>query len=381
VKIALVGNWPRPYGGVSVHVAALARTLRTRGIDVRVLDIGEGDHECEGVVPARGMLRYAAALAEVAAEARLVHLHTNGANVKSWLVALAAGRARHPRAPRGVLTVHSGSAPAYLRGGAERRRLAVAACAGFGRVIAVNGEIAEELRAAGVPSSRLAVLAPFSPAILERMDPPPEFAAFRAAHAPVLSAALLPLPIYGADLLLEAFAALRRKVPRAGLALFGQGSDDAWLGAPGVLGLGEIAHGEALGVLEASDVFVRPTRADGDSVSVREALALGCRVVASDVGHRPPGCLIFPVGDAAALAARLEDAARSARPGPSVPGEDPFDVILATYRELAHPAAHRSGGMRGAGVIARFSRAGGAGRAAARRWASRHGGSAPWREP
>ncbi|HET7824241.1 MAG TPA: glycosyltransferase family 4 protein [Anaeromyxobacter sp.] len=346
MKIALVGNWPRPYGGVSVHVAALARALRTLGIDVRVLDIGEGDHECEGVVPARGVLRYASALAAVAAEGRLVHLHTNGANVKSWLVALAAGRARHPRAPRGVLTLHSGSAPAFLRGGAERRRLAAAACAGFGRVIAVNDEIAAELFAAGVPANRVSVLPPFSPAVLERVDPPAAFTAFRAAHAPVLAAALLPLPLYGADLLLEAFAALRRRHPRAGLALFGQGTQAPELRAPGVLGLGEIAHGEALGVLEASDVFVRPTRADGDSVSVREALALGCRVVASDVGHRPPGCELFPAGDGSALAAVLEVAAAGARPGPRAPPEDPFDAIVEAYRSLAagRPAGHRSGG-------------------------------------
>ncbi len=349
MKIALVGNWPRPYGGVSVHVAALAHALRARGLDVRVLDIGEGDHTGDGVVPARGVLRYAAALAAVAAEGRLVHAHTNGANVKSWLVALAAGRARHPRAPRGVLTLHSGSAPAWLRGGTERRRLAAAACAGCGRVIAVNEEIAAELRNAGVPPVRISVLPPFSPAALDRVAPPPAFTTFRAAHAPVLAAALLDSPIYGAELLREAFAALRRRHPRAGLVVFGRGTEGAAFRAPGTLALGEIGHGEALGMLEASDVFVRPTRADGDSVSVREALALGCRVVASEVGHRPPGCLLFPVGDAAALSARLEEAVVAARPGGGAggakTGDDPFDAIVATYASLgSEPARHRSGG-------------------------------------
>jgi glycogen synthase len=345
VKIALVGDWPRPYGGVSVHVAALARALRARGLDVRVLDIGEGGHDCDGVVPARGLVRYAAALAEVAAEGRLVHVHTNGANWKSWLVALAAGRARRRRAPRGVLTLHSGSAPSYLRGRPERRRLAAAACSGFGRVIAVNDEIAAELRGAGVPSARISVLAPFSPAVLEPVDPPPAFQAFRAAHGPLLAAGLLPSPIYGVDLLLQAFVALRGRLPRAGLVLFGRGSERAELRAPGVLGLGEIPHGEVLGVLRACEVFVRPTRADGDSVSVREALALGCRVVASDVGHRPAGCVLFPAGDAAALSACLEPAAAAPRPEPREPGEDPFDAIVAAYRALAaRPAGHRSGG-------------------------------------
>jgi len=47
-------------------------------------------------------------------------------------------------------------------------------------------------------------------------------------------------------------------------------------------------------------VFVRPTLADGDAVSVREALALGRVVVASAVGERPAAARLFPAGDAAA---------------------------------------------------------------------------------
>jgi glycosyltransferase involved in cell wall biosynthesis len=333
MRVAIVGNWPRPYGGVAVHVAALARAARARGLDVRVLDIGEGDHADDLVRPARGPLRYAAALGAAAVEGRLLHVHTNGANAKSWLLALAASRARRLGAPRGVLTIHSGSAPAFLRAGGRRRALAAAACAGFGTVVAVSDEIAGALAQAGVPRSRLTVLPPFSPALLEPGEPPAALAAFRRAHAPVVAALLAPGPIYGADLLLPAFAALRARSPRAGLVAFGAATGDGCLSAPGVLGLGEISHAAALAVLEAADVFVRPTRADGDSVSVREALALGCRVVASDVVHRPAGCALFPSGDSAALAARLGEAAQAGRPDPR-PGraEDPFDALFAIYR-------------------------------------------------
>ncbi len=338
VRLALVGNWPRPYGGVAVHVAALARAARARGLDVRVLDIGRGDHQGDGVRPARGPLRYATALAGAAAEGRLVHLHTNGANAKSWLVALAASRARRSGAPRGVLTVHSGSAPAFLRRGRARRRLAAAACASFGRVLAVNGEIARALLASGVPEARLSVLAPYSPSVMEPPDPPAALTAFRAAHAPLLAAALPPGAVYGADLLLPAFAALRARLPGSGLVAFGAGTEA--LREPGVLGLGELAHPAALAALEAADVFVRPTRADGDAVTVREALALGCSVVASDVGHRPAGCLIFPSGDHAALAARLLEAVQAGRPGaPPASSDDPFEAIFSVYRALWTEAA------------------------------------------
>lgn len=348
MRLALVGNWPRPYGGVAVHVVALACAARARGLDVRVLDIGRGDHRGDGIRPARGTLRYAAALAGAAAEGRLLHVHTSGANPKSWLLALAASRARRAGGPRGVLTLHSGAAPAWLRGAASRRRLAALACAGYGRVIAVSAEIGGALRASGVPGERLSVLPAWSPTLLEVPEAPPGLAAFRAAHAPLLAALLAPGAVYGADLLLPALAALRaRELPRAGLVAFGAGTER--LALPGVLGLGEISHPGVLAALAAADVFVRPTRADGDAVSVREALALGCAVVASEVGHRPEGCLLFPAGDAAALTGRLAEAAHRGRPGARPPErDDPLDAILAMYGALWAEAVPRPGRALGA---------------------------------
>lgn len=41
-------------------------------------------------------------------------------------------------------------------------------------------------------------------------------------------------------------------------------------------------------------IYVRPTKTDGDSLSVREALALGSKVVASDVAPRPKRAMVYP---------------------------------------------------------------------------------------
>ncbi|HEX9050634.1 MAG TPA: glycosyltransferase, partial [Anaeromyxobacter sp.] len=300
LRIALVGDWPPPHGGLSVHVAALARHLEARGADVRVLDVGRGDHAGRNVRPARGIRRYAAALADVAGEGRLVHVHTNGANAKSWLVAIAGGRARRPSSPRGVLTIHSGLCPAWLAASPRRRDVAAWACAAYARVVAVSEEIAGALAAAGVPARRIAILSPFSPSMLAPGAPPPGLVAFRAARAPLFAAALAPGRIHGADVLAAAFARVRARDPGAGLVAFGPGTEA--LAGEGILALGDVPHGAALAVIAAADVLVRPTRADGDAVSVREALALGTGVVATAVGHRPPGCLLVAPGDAAALA-------------------------------------------------------------------------------
>ena len=44
-------------------------------------------------------------------------------------------------------------------------------------------------------------------------------------------------------------------------------------------------------------LFLRPTYFDGDSLSVREALALGVPVVASATDFRPDGVITFRIGD------------------------------------------------------------------------------------
>ena len=48
---------------------------------------------------------------------------------------------------------------------------------------------------------------------------------------------------------------------------------------------------------ESGCVYLRPTRTDGDAVSVREALAARVPVVASDVAERPAGTMTLPIED------------------------------------------------------------------------------------
>jgi glycogen synthase len=357
LRIALIGDYPPPFGGVSVHVAALAAALRSRRADVRVLDIGRGDHTGEGIVPARGGSRFLAELARVAQERRLVHVHTSGANAKSWLVALAASLARLPGSPSPLLTLHSGLLPDYLGSRRGGPWVARHVCSRFGHVLAVSAMVAGALEGAGVPRSLLSVQPAFLAAQLEPGVPPRPAQVFRDAHRPLFCAAVAPSPTYGEDLLLQAFRAVRQRLPGAGLVLFGEGlpgfrarperesrtapgassaSLCSWRGRQ-VLALGEIEHSAALGVISLCDVFVRATRADGDALSVREALALGCAVVASDGGHRPPGCVLFRADDARNLVERMLEAAHRRPPcgAERLPVRDSLERILSIYRALA----------------------------------------------
>ncbi|MGQ0552210.1 MAG: glycosyltransferase family 4 protein [Planctomycetota bacterium] len=121
-------------------------------------------------------------------------------------------------------------------------------------------------------------------------------------------------PVKGVDLLLQAFAALSRREPRARLLVVGDGS-----AAPGLReaiqqqpGASWLPSRRDLGaVYGALDILVLPSRREGLPQVLAEALAAGLPVVASRVGgvpdlveHGRQGLLV-PAGDVPALTAAL----------------------------------------------------------------------------
>lgn len=337
-KVLLVGGFPPPYGGIAVHVAALREELEARGAQVRGVDVGGRGQALQGVVPARGPLALAAALARQAAARRLVHAHISGHTAKSWLVALACALGRRPLGPGAMLTVHSGLLPCFLARGEPSRALARAGARAFARVVAVNPQIAQHLARIGVDRERLAVAPAFTGA-LRPGRPPPELDALRTEQRPLLSCAVGPGPVYGLRILFAALPRVARREPRVAAAIFGpeRHAEVAALARryrveDRVHFLGQLDHAQALATLAASTLFVRPAVADGDAISVREALALGLPVVASAVGNRPEGVALFRNGDPQALAEeilRALAAPRAERPPP----EAGLEPLLELYRE------------------------------------------------
>lgn len=129
----------------------------------------------------------------------------------------------------------------------------------------------------------------------------------------------------GQDVLLDAWPAVRREVPSARLALVGDGPTEAELRARGADGVRLVGHSDEVGRwLRAADLLAMPSRWEGMSFALLEAMACGLAVVASDVeGARealgPDAGAIVPVADREALAAaivqRLGDPARRAAEG------------------------------------------------------------------
>lgn len=332
LRLLLIGNWPPPAGGVSIHVQSLRDAAVRRGATVTVLDIGQRRHDEPGVVGAAREALFAPQLARLVRAHDIVHLHTSGANPKSWALAAAVGACAGTLRRQAVVTLHSGHGPHWIVT-APRALAARAVLAAFDRVVAVSDEIAHTLTRIGVPIARVEVIPAFGLEGLSPIDPAGRLAGVRGR--PLVSAMLAPGADYGRDELLAAHALFRRTHPDATLVVYGPGTED--VRGERVVALGELGRAEALGVQLASDVFVRPTRVDGDSVSVREAVALGVRVVATAVGTRPAGVHLVAPRDPAALAEGLVAALEN--PPPPAVADDGVARVLDLHAGLRRASA------------------------------------------
>jgi glycogen synthase len=302
-RVLIIGALPPPAGGVATHCVELQHALAAHGLRAELIDPRR-----DGPDGRNGRPRLLARLAQARLGREIVHVHTNGHNPRSWL--LAALCAAVHTAPS-ILTLHSGLAPDYIRAHPTPARLVGGR---YTRIVAVNEAIAAALvDAARLPASRIIVCPAFTPSALAFRLPPPGLAQLRRMHPLLIACALAPGPEYGAAVMLDAFARVRARHGGAGLVVYGPGTRAPELAAAararGLAGfvhlLGELGRERALAVVAAADLFVRPTLVDADAISVREALALGRPVVASDVGARPPQAALFPAGDAVACAERI----------------------------------------------------------------------------
>jgi glycosyltransferase involved in cell wall biosynthesis len=339
-KILLIGDYPPPMGGISVHVQQLHRAFSRQGMTCKVLDIGKGENCGEDVLAGRGYSRFSRELLRHASAGWLLHLHTSGDNPKAWVVAMAVGLAGQMFRTPTLLTVHSGLLPRRLLTSAGLRHRAQLALMAYSHVVAVSDAVRGSLVELGLNPERVTTWPAFCPDEVRPANPPRGLAEARSRRRPLLCAAHHPSPEYGRKLLFEALARLATHHSGAGLALFGPETDSREFRADaqrfGVAGrledFGELDHGPALAVIEASDVFVRPTSADGDSVSVREALTLGVPCVATDVCARPAGVRVCRAGDPADLARKVDEASRSTRA--PIPQPDTVAYLRALYDRL-----------------------------------------------
>lgn len=267
----------------SAHVARWAHGLTDRGFEITVISVGgEPIEEIPTIIyPRRGKLAYVRLAGQAARDAAahnpdLIHCHY-AAGFGLWTLALKY----HP-----TLVSVWGSDVINISGPARwlvRRTLRKADW------ITATGEFLRKAACDILPEaeSRMSVI-PFG---VTPVDPPPSF-----PPGPVQLCFLKEhRPIYGPDLLLEAFALARQKVGDLRLTLAGSGDmNDQLKNRARELGMSEVVefpgfidHRMVVSLLSTHHILVMPSRMESFGVVALEASACARPVIATNVGGIP----------------------------------------------------------------------------------------------
>ncbi|MBC8088325.1 MAG: glycosyltransferase [Phycisphaerae bacterium] len=276
----------------------------------------------------------------------IVHIHFGG-NLFARQAALFIMLSAMPGIAT-AFTFHSGgfpssdegqrAKPASLRGFALRR---------LDAVIAVNQELVNVFAKYGVRKQNLHLIEPSGARVdrdaITQEELPPDLQAFAERHSPLLVAVAQLEPEYGIDVQLAAFPAIRAQYPNAGLMILGWGSlhetlESAIAGHAernAIMLCGNVPRPKTLALMARADLLLRTTHYDGDALSIREALAMGTRVVATDNGMRPAGVTLMPTLSADALAQAIPVALVAPPSAIASSADNPMDTVLALYDRLA----------------------------------------------
>jgi glycosyltransferase involved in cell wall biosynthesis len=318
IKVALVGAYPPPYGGVSTHVQRLHELCLENNIRCTVFDVSRYVKKARNVVNLSRPWQWPHLLAS---RQDIIHVHTTSMH---WVIPAIFRILSCIKDAKYVLSYHSLRYSARDFGPLGRRMMKVV-LSSAAHCIAVNEEIKEKLITLGAVPERVSVIPSFLPPVKKESEIaaiPREVRDFMDGHKPVISASAFRPVIhegidrYGIDMCLELCAELQKVYPLVGLVFCLPDAGDGQyfremqcrIAEKGMDGnfLFHTRPGQFYPLLMKSDIFVRPTNADSYGISVAEALYFGVPAVASDVCPRPEGAELFKSRDIEDFIARVK---------------------------------------------------------------------------
>lgn len=355
VRIGLVGPYPPPIGGVSIHVQRLKAQLETRGYECVVYDllnqeeIGPGGTRIKIKGRKRWLLGYF-----FFAKEDIIHCHNS-----DWRLRAAVGL-MGLLGKKTVISIHGSSLEDSLREGNWLKRQVIGfALRRASFVVAANSQVERLCLSLGVKPDRVRVIPSFIHPIVrdkEVAGVPQGVRDFIDSHTPVISANGFRVTLYngqdlyGIDMCIDLCASLKNSYPGIGFVFLlpdigdydyfrrmkqrvrDKNIEDNFLFITQPLE-------EAYPLWHKSDIFVRPTATDGDAISLREALYLKIPSVASDVVPRPEGTTLFKnrdMEDFVSCVKRVwDDYGYYQRKLESLEVEDGLNQLLNVYSSLA----------------------------------------------
>ena len=305
-KIAQIGIYPPPYGGVSVHIQRLNEQLEKNGFECIIYDLGKEKELRPKNVKATKDIKGLALKYLLKSHEDIIHYH--GYDPMALLLFSLISFIKNMVV---VFTFHSFRHEPKTIGLLHKFIFWIAARANI-YFIVVGPQIKDTIISLGIGSENIEVIPAFIPPIVRNKDIadiPREVGTFMANHNPVVSANAFQIrfyndqDLYGIDMCIDTCADLKQYYPKIGFifCLPDVGDYDYFkkmnqrIADKGIENNFIFVTEEHpfYPILIKSDVFVRPTNTDGYGVSIAEAIYFKVPAVASDVCLRPEGTILF----------------------------------------------------------------------------------------
>ncbi len=305
LRVGIVGFLPPPYGGITIHISRLRLYLKSRGIQVRIIDEYKGINRFrEKFIEYGGFINYLKSLRVN----HIYHYHSPNRFVRFLFGLLSLFGFKT------VLTLHGeGIVDQIEKHGRLWRFFYTLFLSKINMIICDNAKIYQYMIHQGFSEERLKIIPAFIPPTQnpEYFNSIPDYIkCFYKKHKITVFAMgwvkfYKNFDLYGLDMIIELVARLNKYYSRdVGFILkimISDVSDVEYLNR--LLEEGNKYKDNLLIIQEdleeiypleqMASVVVRPSITDGDSVSIQESLFLGTPVITSDAIPRPKGCMLF----------------------------------------------------------------------------------------
>jgi glycosyltransferase involved in cell wall biosynthesis len=303
--IIIIGAFPPPVSGNSVHIARLYRFLKAKGYEVKVLDYrGETMVDdppdvtrLSGRIWSKG-LQVQRFMWGIPRDT-IMHFHVSALGRFRWYAPmLLLATMGHKR----VITIHSGRFMDEQTNALKKLYFhMLLSC--FDSLVAVNEENRDSIISLGIRPNKVSVIPAYIKEEADKTFLPRNFLEIPVNKTKVVTSGTL-IRIYNYEVLADVISNISQDKFHFIFAFYKNYEKqyekeilDMLKGHSNVTIFRDLSPQEFLAVLSSSDIYVRTTTKEGDSVALREALALGKDVYATDYVWRPSGCVNFRESD------------------------------------------------------------------------------------
>lgn len=319
MRVGIVGPYPSPRGGVSVHIKRLEEELLAQGITVEILNTSMMANNSGWF---KRKIRHFEWLMKnlLLTRADIVHIH-GGILAESALIIYMARLNKI----KTVMTFHS-LRDDFYKLNFWRRYLLSYVANHVDYIIAAGDNERRKLVKWFNRKAAISVIPAFIPPKRVEAILPLQLTEFLSNHEFIISANASNMEyyqgqeIYGLDMLVELCGRLSSQVDVGFVYCLTHLTDEDYLKKIKTrieeLNINNqfyivLDNIEFWPILEKSHLFIRPTCTDSYGVSVAEALSLGVPGIASDVCKRPEGTVLFRSRDSEDLYSKVIDVIRN----------------------------------------------------------------------